>query len=122
MSRKLNVYLCGNKVGVLSEDDVLQLSFQYDNDNVQPLSVRLPVSADKYPNACTFPFFENLTPEGETFEILTKDHVSGNKVYTILDKLGGDCAGAVALYETTPVNNIDETLGRFLSGAWYCIG
>ena len=36
MSRKLNVYLCGKKTGVLSEDDLLQLTFQYDN-NASPL-------------------------------------------------------------------------------------
>jgi len=104
MSRKLNVYLCGKKIGVLSEDDLLQLSFQYDN-NASPLSVRLPVRAESYPHAATYPFFENLTPEGEAFEILTKDHVSGNNIFFILNKFGGDCAGAVALYETTPDNN-----------------
>jgi serine/threonine-protein kinase HipA len=104
MSRKLNVYLCGKKIGVLSEDNLLQLSFQYDN-NASPLSVRLPVRAESYPHAATYPFFENLTPEGEAFKILTKDHVSGNNIFSFLDKFGGDCAGAVALYETTPDNN-----------------
>jgi serine/threonine-protein kinase HipA len=101
MSRKLNVYLRGEKTGELFEDDLLQLMFQYDK-NAAPLSVRLPVRAESYPHAITYPFFENLTPEGEAFEILIKDHVSGNNVFSILDKLGGDCAGAVALYETTP--------------------
>ena len=104
MSRKLNVYLCGEKIGTLFEDDLLQLTFQYDN-NASPLSVRLPVRAESYPHAATYPFFENLTPEGEVFEILTKDHVSGNNVFSILNKFGGDCAGAVALYETTPENS-----------------
>jgi len=104
MSRKLNVYLCGKKTGELFEDDLLQLTFQYDN-NASPLSVRLPVREESYPHAVTYPFFENLTPEGDIFEILTKDHVSGNNVFSILNKFGGDCAGAVALYETTPDNN-----------------
>jgi len=104
MSRKLNVYLCGRKTGVLSEDDLLQLTFQYDN-NASPLSVRLPVREESYPHSVTYPFFENLTPEGDIFEILTKDHVSGNNVFSVLNKFGGDCAGAVALYETTPDNS-----------------
>jgi serine/threonine-protein kinase HipA len=104
MNRKLNVYLCGKKIGELFEDDLLQLTFQYDND-ASPLSVRLPVRAESYPHVITYPFFENLTPEGEIFEILTKDHVSGNNVFSILNKFGGDCAGAVALYETTPDNS-----------------
>jgi serine/threonine-protein kinase HipA len=104
MSRRLNVYLCGKKTGVLSEDDLLQLTFQYDN-NASPLSVRLPVREESYPHAVTYPFFENLTPEGEAFEILTKNHVSGNNVFSILNRFGGDCAGAVAFYETMPNNN-----------------
>ena len=29
MSRKLNVYLCGEKIGTLFEDDLLQLTFQF---------------------------------------------------------------------------------------------
>ena len=103
MSRKLNVYLCGEKIGVLTEDDLLQLSFQY-LDNARPLSVRLPIRDESYHHAHAFPFFENLTPEGEAFEILTKDHVSGNKIFSILDRFGGDCAGAVAFYETMPSN------------------
>ena len=115
MSRKLNVYLCGNKVGVLSENELLQLSFQYDNDKVAPLSVHLPTKTEEYPHALAFPFFENLTPEGEAFEILTKDHVSGNKTFSILDRFGGDCAGAVAFYETVYDNNKNEALHKISS-------
>ena len=106
MSRKLNVYLCGEKNGVLIEDDLLQLTFQYE-DNAPPLSVRLPVRNEIYSHALVYPFFENLTPEGDAFEILTKDHASGNRVFSILDRFGGDCAGAVAFYENKP-NDDDE--------------
>jgi serine/threonine-protein kinase HipA len=104
MEKKLNVYLCGNKIGVLSEDEILQLTFQYDNLKVAQLSVNLPVRSEPYPNAYAFPFFENLTPEGEVFEILTGNHVSGNKTFSILDRYGGDCAGAVAFYEKQPTD------------------
>jgi len=94
---------------VLRENELMQLSFQYCSDKVQPLSVRLPARMEEYPNALAAPFFENLTPEGEIFEILAKAHVSGNKVYSILDRFGSDCAGAVAFYETEPNAN-DDTL------------
>jgi len=110
MSRELNVYLCGKLVGVLSEDDDLQLSFQYDKKNERALSVRLPVREEIYSHPYIFPFFENLIPEGEAFEILAKEHVSGNKVYSILDRFGGDCAGAVSLYKSNYVNNDNELL------------
>ena len=57
MSRKLNVYLCGEKIGTLFEDDLLQLTFQYDK-NATPLSVRLPVRTESYPHAITYPFLK----------------------------------------------------------------
>lgn len=115
MNRKLNVYLCGKKIGILSEDDLLQLSFQYDNNadakrSFAPLSVRLPVRLESYPHVLAYPFFENLTPEGDAFKILTKDHVSGNKVFSILDKFGGDCAGAVSFYKTIPDNDDEKPI------------
>ena len=110
MNRKLNVYLCGNKIGVLCEDELSQLSFQYYGENVSPLSVHLPVRIEEYPNAYAYPFFENLIPEGEIFEILSNEHFSGNKVFSILDRFGGDCAGAVAFYETMPHQKSDGNL------------
>ena len=110
MNRKLNVYLCGSKIGVLSEDDLLQLSFQYNSNETRSLSVYLPIRNEIYSHAEAFPFFENLSPEGEAFEILTKNHVSENKIFSILDRFGGDCAGAVAFYEGKPENNNEETL------------
>jgi serine/threonine-protein kinase HipA len=110
MNRELNVYLNGNKIGVLCENELLELSFKYNGDYVQPLSVNLPVRAEEYPHALAYPFFENLSPEGEAFGLLTKDHDSGNKIFSILDRFGGDCAGAVAFYKTMPINKIDEPL------------
>jgi serine/threonine-protein kinase HipA len=108
--RALNVYLCGNKVGVLCENDLLQLSFQYDNEKASPLSVNLPVRNEEYHHTQVFPFFENLTPEGDIFEILSKDHDAGNKTFSILDRFGGECAGAVAFYKTTPDSEKDDKL------------
>jgi len=110
MSRKLNVYLCGKKIGVLTESELSQISFLYDNENVNPLSVHLPVCLQEYSHPEAYPYFENLTPEGEVFEILTKEHKAGNKTFSILDKFGGDCAGAVAFYETKPVYKENEAL------------
>ena len=108
MNRQLNVYLCGKKIGVLSEDDLLQLTFQYDKNADASLSVRLPLRAEIYPHTLAYPFFENLTPEGDVFNILTKDHISGNKVFSFLDKFGGDCAGAVSFYQTVPETDGEE--------------
>lgn len=105
MNTNLNVYLCGSKIGVLYEDELSQLSFRYTSiDLASRLSVNLPVRTEEYPHTYIYPFLENLTPEGEAFGILTKSHVSGNKIFSFLDKFGGDCAGAVSFYKTEPVN------------------
>jgi serine/threonine-protein kinase HipA len=112
MSKNLNVYLCGNKIGVLQEDERAQLSFQYDVNAASFLSVHLPVRGEPYPHIFAYPFFENLAPEGEAFDILTSSHGAGNKTFSILDRFGGDCAGAIALYGDKPVGNRDDKLNE----------
>lgn len=100
MTRKLNVYLYGEKTGVLSEYNLGNLQFEYDNSAKNPLSVRMPVKTDLYDKFYAEPFFDNLIPEGQALDIIAnKFHVSKNNAFSILDKIGGDCAGAVSLYE-----------------------
>ena len=117
MRRTLNVYLCGEKTGVLAEDGNANLSFLYDPAVLkkpgapQPLSVRLPVREGAYHHQYAYPFFENLTPEGRPLEIIAnKLRISENNPFSILDKIGGDCAGAVALYEGEKPSGSDEPL------------
>jgi len=100
VSRSLNVYLFGIKVGVLTEKEQSRLSFQYEPDAQAPLSVRMPVREEEYPHDYAHPFFENLTPEGRPLEIIAnRMRISEYNPFSILDKIGGDCAGAIALYE-----------------------
>ncbi|MDR1859252.1 MAG: type II toxin-antitoxin system HipA family toxin [Treponema sp.] len=100
MIRKLNVYLHGEKAGVLAGDEQAGLSFRYESDARHSLSVRMPLRDEEYPHAYAYPYFENLTPEGRPLEIIAdKLRVSENNPLSILEKIGGDCAGAVALYE-----------------------
>jgi len=110
MSRQLNVYLCRNKIGVLHEDESLQLSFKYNSADSQSLSVKLPPKIDEYSHDSVYPFFENLVPEGDSFNILTKDHISGNKIFSFLERFGGDCAGAVSFYKTKPEKSTGDLL------------
>ena len=99
MTRELNVYLHGEKAGVLYEDQMGYLSFRYDPAALRPLSVRMPVRDEQYDRFYAEPFFDNLAPEGEALEIIAgKFRVSEDNIFSILDKIGGDCAGAVSLY------------------------
>jgi len=111
MSRSLNVYLFGKKAGVLTEDEQSRLSFKYEPDAKAPLSVRMPVRKEEYPHDYAYPFFENLIPEGSPLEIITdRMRIPENNPFSILDKIGGDCAGAIALYEGEIPNRLHEPL------------
>jgi len=111
MSRWLNVYLYGKKTGVLLEDDLGHLQFQYDSGAELPLSVRLPVRSEVYDAPYAEPFFNNLTPEGEALKILAeKLHFSDDNSFSILARIGGECAGAVSLYEGDMPRNVDLKL------------
>jgi len=108
MSRQLNVYLYGKKTGVLFEDDIGRLLFQYDDSAKLPLSVRLPVQNKIYDASYAEPFFNNLTPEGEALKILAqKLHTSEDNTFSILVRIGGECAGAVSFYEGDMPRNVD---------------
>ncbi|MCE5300676.1 MAG: type II toxin-antitoxin system HipA family toxin [Spirochaetia bacterium] len=97
--RKLEVYLHGKKSGVLTDNDGA-LNYKYVNNADRPLSVRLPVREQEYGDRECRPFFENLLPEGGIRSMIAaRERVSEGNVFSLLDKIGGDCAGAVSLYE-----------------------
>lgn len=110
---KLNVYLCGEKTGVLTENEYSQLSFRYEPGVKYPLTVRMPIRDEAYPHAFAYPFFENLTPEGEPLELIAnKMRIAVNNPFSILEKIGGDCAGAVALHEGELPEKISDPLRK----------
>ena len=110
MSKILNVYLYGQQVGQLSENSLGHLEFQY-NDDAYPLSVRMPVKKEKYEAMYAEPFFDNLMPEGDALSLIaTKFHISDDNTFSILNQIGGDCAGAVSLYPTEFQQQVDEHL------------
>ena len=99
----LNVYLHGRKVGILSSDDG-RLSFRYDPEyiartNPEPLSFSLPLRAEYYPEEAIVPFFSNLLPdEGVRVRIAEILGLSPENIFGLLQAIGEDCAGAVALF------------------------
>ena len=97
MGRELQVTVYGEPAGVLMEDDAGRLSFAY-SEGASPLSVRMPVRSEVYGPEYAEPFFENLVPEGAARQrIAEKLHLSEENAFSLLAKIGGDCAGAVAL-------------------------
>ncbi len=93
-------------VGRLWLDEKKHFCFQYDKDWLEqsriPLSLSLPLRAAPYSDDESHPFFANLLPEEKIRAVIARNlGVSLNNDYGLLERIGGDCAGAVSLYPET---------------------
>lgn len=104
MSRTLDVWLLGRRVGQLDQTDG-RLNFTYSQqwlqaDNAPPLSHSLPLRAETFDDKAARPFFAGLLPEGDKRKLIAQIlHVSRQNDFALLDGIGGECAGAVTLLE-----------------------
>jgi len=102
----LDVYLCDHLVGRLWLDDKRRFVFQYDSSwiaqkNAVPLSLRLPLQPDVYADDFARPFFSNLLPEAEVKQIIARRlQISAGNDFEMLNRIGGECAGAVSVLPT----------------------
>ena len=103
MARKLDVYLHGHLAGTLTQRTTGQLTFRYaatwleDRSRV-PLSQSLPLREQAFSNSETRPFFAGLLPEGGKRDLVARAlGVSARNDFALLDRIGGECAGAVTL-------------------------
>ncbi len=102
MATRLHVFLERFFVGVLNLKDTGQMQFRYDaawliDPNRRPLSLSLPLQAHAFSAKACRGFFAGLLPEGELRTLLAQNlGVSANNDVALLDKIGGDCAGAVS--------------------------
>lgn len=93
-------------VGRLWLDEKKRFCFQYDKEWLEqsriPLSLSLPLRAAPYSDDESHPFFANLLPEEKIRAVIARNlGVSLNNDYGLLERIGGDCAGAVSLYPET---------------------
>jgi len=102
----LDVYLGVHLVGRLWLDDKRRFVFQYDaswiaKKNAVPLSLRLPLRPDRYADDFSRPFFSNLLPEAELKQIIARHlQISAGNDFEMLNRIGGECAGAVSVLPT----------------------
>lgn len=131
MARTLHVWLLGKLVGELQQDDSGQLRFRYDagwldSPDAVPLSVSLPLRVEPFPQKLARPFFAGLLPEEANRALIAKSFgISKNNDFALLDRIGGECAGAVSLMpegvppsgsEPGSYQTLDEsTLSRLLA-------
>lgn len=98
MRRRLNVFLYGHPVGILSQDENGYLFEYHDGYHGPALSLSLPVSKRRFPRQVLHPFFASLAPEGwlkERYCQLQK--IDENDVLSLLANNGINMLGAVQI-------------------------
>jgi len=103
MTAGLFVRIGEDIVGRLRLDARKRFCFQYDKEWLKrsriPLSISLPLRSDPYLDDESHPFFANLLPEEKIRTVIARNlGVSPNNDYGLLERIGGDCAGAVSIY------------------------
>ncbi|MYE80570.1 MAG: type II toxin-antitoxin system HipA family toxin [Gammaproteobacteria bacterium] len=103
MAGVLQVWWDGELVGRLTQDRGGDLGFAYDADWVrrpeaQALSASLPKREQRYRRRACRPFFAGLLPdEGQREAVARVLGVSPGNDFALLERLGGDVAGALQL-------------------------
>ena len=105
MFASLNVYLKNRFCGQVSwESERNRFVFRYAAEyladaDAERLSFALPLQAEPFDEEISYNYFANLLPPEVVRRKLEKClHVSKNNIFGFLKEIGGDCAGAVALY------------------------
>ena len=101
MTRTLDVYLFNNLVGRLIQDDGGQMVFKYAESwlsrrGAMPLSHSLPLLPKRFRNKECRGYFAGILPEEAKREIIARNlGISARNDYAMLERIGGECAGAV---------------------------
>ncbi len=102
--RALTVWWEGAVVGSLTVDRHGAMRFAYDGGRVADpsaaaLSVSLPKRVEPFPPRACRPFFEGLLPEGAQRDAVAAAlGVSPVNEFALLERLGGEVAGALTLW------------------------
>ena len=101
----LEVFLHSRLAGVLRRKDNGNLQFRYDRPYIEkggpPLSLNLPLPTEAFPHRACLAFFGNLLPEeGVRAQVALATGISATNDYGLLERFGGDVAGAVTLLPT----------------------
>ena len=113
MTRTLDIWWDGHLVGQLTQDKHGELGFAYapawlDDEQALPLSASLPKRAEPFSRRECRPFFGGLLPEESQRDAAAQAlGVSRANDFALLDRLGGDVAGALQLL---PPGEVPATL------------
>jgi serine/threonine-protein kinase HipA len=120
MTALLLVRIGDDVVGRLWLDENKRFCFQYDplwlEQSRIPLSLSLPLRQEPFLDDESRAFFANLLPEQRMREIIARNlRVSLHNDFGLLERIGGDCAGAVSLYPENVTLQREPGMYRLLS-------
>jgi serine/threonine-protein kinase HipA len=101
VAKALDVYLHKDLVGELVQTKDGQTTFRYaeswlENPLAYPLSHSLPLRAERFSQKECRAYFAGVLPEERNREIIAGNlGISARNDYSMLDRIGGECAGAV---------------------------
>lgn len=103
MSRLLDVYLKDVLVGKLCQDNTARLFFTYNVDYLKsdglPISISMPLQEKPFEDNIVRPFFSGLLPDDIVRQRLARYlGLSEKNPFSLLEAIGGECAGALSLY------------------------
>lgn len=98
----LNVFLNNRHVGQLERQKGGAISFQYAKDwldwrESMPISLSLPLRAERYTGGPVLAVFENLLPDNDAIlrRVAERVGAQGTDAYSMLSAIGRDCVGAL---------------------------
>jgi serine/threonine-protein kinase HipA len=106
MAKTLDVYLQEGFVGHLIQDEGGQMVFDYAESWLEktgscPLSQSLPLRKERFTRKECRGFFAGILPEESKREIIARNlGISARNDYAMLERIGGECAGAVTFVPT----------------------
>jgi serine/threonine-protein kinase HipA len=106
MARTLDVYLHNVLIGKLIQDGGGQMVFEYvaswlNAPGAAPLSQSLPLRKKRFSRKECRGFFAGILPEESKREIIARNlGISARNDYAMLERIGGECAGAVTFIPT----------------------
>lgn len=104
--KQLSVRLYGNPIGVLKQGEIGKISFAYNPDARFAISHSLPLQTKPFEEKQCLPFFNGLLPENEETRktLASMFRISTTNDFSLLEAIGGDCAGALSFVPIdTPV-------------------
>jgi serine/threonine-protein kinase HipA len=101
MARTLDVYLLDDLAGHLTQSDGGEMAFEYaeswlNRPGAAPLSQSLPLRKKRFRRRECRGFFAGILPDEAKREIIARNlGITARNDYAMLERIGGECAGAV---------------------------